>query len=173
MEYAGCDFTSENYFQESDKTISGITKLTHLIGEILFSIGYRGTFGCDYLVHESEMHFIEINPRYQASTLIPNIHLGNEELIAPHILHILGFIDNSAQITQQLEQYKKKDHFIDFIKPNKPIGFLNIYGESVNNLRSPLPNIEIEEGLSKGYFLSKISFIKNAYFPTKCFFPQL
>ena len=99
-------------------------------------MGYRGTFGCDYLILDKNIHFIELNPRYQASTLIPNLHLGSHELLAPHILHILGFTDFSAEHFPELNNYVDSQIFIDFVQIGKPIGFLNIYDDEIDNMRS-------------------------------------
>lgn len=167
MEYAGCDFASENHLNKSIDIIEQLTKLTHNIGEILYKIGYRGTFGCDFLVINNNIHFIELNPRYQASTLIPNMHLSKNEIIAPHILHILGFIEPPKEYISELENFSQKDIYIDFIQKNKPIGFLNIYDETIEKYRKPISGIKIEKGLSKGYYLYNNQIIKCAYYPTK------
>ncbi|OFX56915.1 MAG: hypothetical protein A2046_01050 [Bacteroidetes bacterium GWA2_30_7] len=167
MEYAGCDFACENYINTPHETLTKISKLTHNIGEILYKIGYRGTFGCDFLVAVNNIHFIELNPRYQASTLIPNIHLCENEILAPHILHILGFVKPSIEHTLELERFSQENIYIDFIQKEKPIGFLNIYNEPIKNFRKPISNVKIENDLSKGYYLFNNSIIVNPFYPTK------
>jgi len=167
MEYAGCDFLSDCYLNNSFKTLTNITELTHSIGEILFKMGYRGTYGCDYIMVDENIHFIELNPRYQASTLIPNLHLGNHELLAPHILHILGFTNVPAEYFTGLSKHTENNVFIDFIQKDKPIGFLNIYDEKIDKIRKPCQTIEVEKGLSKGYLLFDRSIITNPFYPAK------
>jgi hypothetical protein len=163
MEYAGCDFNN-NYLNSSFETLTNVTELTHSIGKILFQMGYRGTYGCDYLIIDNAIHFIELNPRYQASTLIPNLHIGNHDLFAPHILHILGFIDIYYPT---LNQYADKDVFIDFIQNDKPIGFYNIYDEEIDNIRKPNKLIKIKDGVSKGYLLFNDSILISPLYPAR------
>lgn len=170
MEYAGCDFSCENYLNTPSETIAMLSELTHNIGEILYKIGYRGTFGCDYLFVDNKIHFIELNPRYQASTLIPNIHLGKNEIIAPHILHILGFIKPTNEHILKLDKFTKKNTYIDFIKKDKPIGFLNVYTETIDIFRKPISKVKIEKGLSRGYYLFNHSIIKSPFYPTRLYF---
>ncbi len=167
MEYAGCDFSCDNYLSNCFETLISVTELTHNVGKILYTMGYRGTFGCDYLIVDDNIHFIELNPRYQASTLIPNLHLGSHQVLAPHILHILGFIDFYLEQFPELNKYKNSKQFIDFIQEDKPIGFLNLYEKEIATMRKPLNTVKIEEGISKGYVLFKKSIIKSPYYPTK------
>jgi len=162
MEYAGCDF-SDSHLNDSE-ILANITELTHDIGKILYQIGYRGTFGCDYVVVDDTIHFIELNPRYQASTLIPNIHLGEHDLLAPHILHILGFADVYCST---LNQYNVRNIFVDFIQSGKPIGFYNIYNEKIDKIRKPNKTVIIQEGVSKGYLLFTSSIIDNPFYPAE------
>ena len=166
MEYAGCDFSSDRYLSNSYETFANLTELTHCVGKILFEMGYRGTFGCDYLAIDEDIHFIELNPRYQASTLIPNLHLGNHEILAPHILHILGFVNFSTPHTE-ISKYADKKVFVDFLENDKPIGFLNVYDEKTDNIRRPNKRVKIEEGVSKGYLLYSKPIITSPFYPTK------
>ncbi len=167
MEYAGCDFSCEHYLRDDLDTLENITKLTDSIGKILFKMGYRGTFGCDYLAMDNDIHFIELNPRYQASTLIPNLHLGNDDLLAPHILHILGFVDFSIEQFPALKEYACEKQFINFTNKKKPIGFLNVYDTKTLNIRKPIKTVKIGQGISKGYLLFSEPMIKSPYYPTK------
>lgn len=64
--YCGNDFAAIKAF---DRTIiDQIEHHTEAIGRWLGRHGYRGSFGVDYLLHEGEVLFTEINPRFQGST---------------------------------------------------------------------------------------------------------
>ncbi len=45
-----------------------IVELTEKVGRIMAAHGYLGYFGADFLVHEGEIYFVEVNARYNAST---------------------------------------------------------------------------------------------------------
>ncbi|MCL2027586.1 MAG: ATP-grasp domain-containing protein [Bacteroidales bacterium] len=167
MEYAGCDFSCDNYLKNSFEKLTNITELTHSIGKILFIMGYRGTFGCDYLIADEGIHFIELNPRYQASTLIPNLHLGNHQWQAPHVLHILGFTSIPIEYSTEIRRYAENSIYIDFIQNKKPVGFLNIYDEKIDKIKKPCKSIKIDEGISKGYVLFNNSIISNPNYPAE------
>ncbi len=52
------------------ETVRDLVEMTRTIGKHLGSQGYRGTFGCDYIVdHDGNIFFIEINARKQGTTL--------------------------------------------------------------------------------------------------------
>ncbi len=47
-----------------------IIKLTRIIGKKMAQLGYRGIFGCDFIVtQKGEVYFIETNPRKQGTTM--------------------------------------------------------------------------------------------------------
>ncbi|TNF47259.1 ATP-grasp domain-containing protein [bacterium] len=52
------------------ETVHDLVEMTRTIGLHLGSQGYRGAFGCDYIVdHNGEIFFIEINARKQGTTM--------------------------------------------------------------------------------------------------------
>jgi hypothetical protein len=168
MEYSGCDFSCRQYFENAEKTIENITSLTHWIGKILYNIGYRGTFGCDYLIEGGNTHFIELNPRYQASTRIPTLTMHNNPILSPHILHILGFIPIPKNFVSFLETHDHEYKYIDIISQKKGVrGFINIYNGDVPGLRKPLQGVALESGLSIGYALFENNIISSPFFPTQ------
>jgi len=56
--------------------IEEMREITRKIGKIMGKKGYRGVFGCDFLVTEEEkVYFVEINPRKMGSTLESSLFL--------------------------------------------------------------------------------------------------
>ena len=52
------------------KMIEQIKEYTRLVGKYMGARGYRGMFGCDYIVDENrQIYFVEINARKQGTTL--------------------------------------------------------------------------------------------------------
>jgi hypothetical protein len=56
--------------------IEKMKEITRKIGKVMGKEGYRGVFGCDFLVTEEEkVYFVEINPRKMGSTLESSLFL--------------------------------------------------------------------------------------------------
>ncbi|WP_136798628.1 MULTISPECIES: ATP-grasp domain-containing protein [Desulfosediminicola] len=54
----------------TDEQKQELRELTIAVGKVLGKAGYRGIFGCDYLIdREGQIHFLEINARKQGTTL--------------------------------------------------------------------------------------------------------
>ncbi|MCJ7499047.1 ATP-grasp domain-containing protein [bacterium] len=52
------------------ETVSRLKEITQIVGNHMGSQGYRGVFGCDYIVDEKgEICFIEVNARKQGTTM--------------------------------------------------------------------------------------------------------
>ena len=76
-------FSSEIY----EKIIDNSNK----IGTRLRELGYRGVCGIDYLVYKNDVLFLEVNPRFQASTFLLNELLQKENYPSIQELNILAF----------------------------------------------------------------------------------
>lgn len=85
MIYRGSDFVE--YQNMSQKILNKIIENTKLIADKIQSIHYKGILGIDYLISESEVYFLEINPRFQSST--PMLNLALKENGLPTIQELL------------------------------------------------------------------------------------
>lgn len=64
--YCGNDF---GLMKDTEPAIvDEVESITIRVGEWLRSQGYLGTFGVDFLVHDGQVLFSEVNPRFQGST---------------------------------------------------------------------------------------------------------
>jgi len=73
--------------------IDQIESSTIRIGDWLSTNGYRGSFGVDFLVHQGQALFSEVNPRFQGSThLSSRISIEHDEpcLMLEHVAAWLG-----------------------------------------------------------------------------------
>lgn len=89
--YCGNDFGLARDL--GSEVIDQIEASTILIGKWLFKHGYLGTFGVDYLVHEGQPLFTEVNPRFQGSTHAScrlSIEAGESCLMLEHLAAWLG-----------------------------------------------------------------------------------
>lgn len=87
--YFGADFicyTFVDYIIQSEVKNASIT-----IGKKLQLEGYRGVLGIDFLIKDKILYFIEINPRFQASTQLLNKGIKIQTQTSLHELHIAAF----------------------------------------------------------------------------------
>lgn len=76
--YKGADYISaKNIPIDMKEKINSTSKN---IGNALKNIGYRGIIGIDYLINNECFYFLEINPRFQASSLLINKTLEENNL---------------------------------------------------------------------------------------------
>ena len=59
----------------SSEILKKLNSYTSIILNHIKKMGYLGIIGLDFLVTETEIYFLEINPRYQASSFLINIAL--------------------------------------------------------------------------------------------------
>jgi len=67
----GTKFEGSIYPSELSTDIQGkVLSLTRIVGQKMAELGFRGIFGCDFIVtEEDEVYFIETNPRKQGTTM--------------------------------------------------------------------------------------------------------
>lgn len=73
--------------------IDQIEQSTITIGRWMRECGYLGTFGVDYLLHEGQLLFTEVNPRFQGSTQAScrlSIEANEGCLMLEHVAAFLG-----------------------------------------------------------------------------------
>lgn len=78
MIYRGSDFIE--YQNIPRKILNKIIENTKIIASKLQLLQYKGILGIDYLISESEVYFLEINPRFQSSTPMLNLTLKEDGL---------------------------------------------------------------------------------------------
>ncbi|WP_022671127.1 ATP-grasp domain-containing protein [Hippea alviniae] len=153
MRFKGSDFK----LKIDEKIERKITKLTHFIGLELQKLGYRGIFGCDYIISDNEVYFIEINPRFQGSTFLLTY---NDDLFNPYILHMLSFyygnyiveFKNNMDICENQYVELKSDY-------SKYKYFSNIkeieqqYKNESLDIRSAFDHIRLEPNVPQGFYL--------------------
>ncbi len=84
---------------ESEKITSQIQAITQTIGDILRTSGFRGIFGIDFLVDESEtVYVLEINAR--TTGLLPLLNEQDSE-VPLYLLHILELAHEPYEIPKE------------------------------------------------------------------------
>lgn len=119
--YSGADFINYRFLDKRYR--DKVYKFSKKIGSLLKKLGYKGVCGIDYLVYNDEVYFVEINPRFQASTMLLNVALDESNLPSIQQLHMLCFRQTSLQSIKNIEFievnysfYKYKKEFKDLTK---------------------------------------------------------
>ncbi len=87
-------------------TVDEIVRVTRNIGDMIYSAGYKGIFGVDYIVNNDKVYFVECNPRLVTSLpLFTQIERQYDEppLIAFHILEQLGEMQSAAELFERFK----------------------------------------------------------------------
>lgn len=107
MIYKGADFIE--YQNIPQKTLDKIIENTRIIAEKLQLLPYIGLLGIDYLISESEVYFLEINPRFQSST--PMLNLALKEKGLPSIQELLiNIFDKKNEPNKNIFEQLKVDY---------------------------------------------------------------
>ena len=108
--YHGADYVAGSAISENI-----VIKLKDYANKILTRIkqlGYLGIIGLDFLVTKDEIYFLEVNPRYQASSFLINIALEEQSLPSLSKMNLVafyeqGYLDASVEkITINYSFYK-------------------------------------------------------------------
>jgi len=102
--YSGADYVS--YTQIDIEYQKKVIAAAKTIGDLLQSSGYLGLCGIDFLLYENSVYFVEINPRFQASTLILNQALHENDLPSIHQLQLMSFEANMGVAKELIENIK-------------------------------------------------------------------
>ena len=87
--YFGADYIC--YTSLETKIRDKIREYSLLIGQKLQSEGYRGVLGIDFILSDDELYFVEVNPRFQASSQLLNRAMMDTCQTSLQKLHILAF----------------------------------------------------------------------------------
>ena len=99
--YRGGDYSAITFLDDSqlDKIHSASTN----IGRATRLLGYKGCIGVDYLIDESNLYFVEVNPRFQASTRLLNECLISKGLPTVYEMHIACFTGSEIPYIEKFQ----------------------------------------------------------------------
>ena len=97
LTYKGCDFIACK--RNMDKALlNKINSYALKIGELMQKEGYRGIMGIDSICYNEEVYFMEINPRFQNSSIILNKALYEQNLPSLQELHYNCFYNKPISL---------------------------------------------------------------------------
>lgn len=92
INYLGSDFVEYNSL--SNKVRESIKASGKKLCKTLRDMGYRGALGIDFLLLNQKPHLLEVNARFQASTVLLNRALKDSHLPSIQELHLMAFENN-------------------------------------------------------------------------------
>ncbi len=93
--YRGADFFAFEFI--ADKCKDEVKKLSLKIANLLRSRGYRGVAGIDFIVSEkNEVFCAEINPRFQASSILLDLYLSKKSKNKNKLAHSIYELNEQA-----------------------------------------------------------------------------
>lgn len=113
--YIGGDF----HANLPEKTFQLIRQRSDSLAEGLRAIGYRGVCGFDYMLTKDELYFIELNPRFQASSFLLNRLLLQNGYPTLHQLN-LSARGNSAPEWNDFSRFEKAESFFAISGESEP-----------------------------------------------------
>lgn len=120
--YFGADYIC---YTSIDRKIQGeVKRVSMMIGKKLQAEGYRGILGIDFLLKDSFLYFMEVNPRFQASSQLLNKAMKSAHQTSLQELHMLSF-GNS-----------RLDHLPEFLVPFSNYAFTtsNVHADRISKI---------------------------------------
>lgn len=148
--YHGADFIE--YRNIPIKIKKKVLELSKQIGEKIQCLGYKGILGIDYLIEGESVYFLEINPRFQASTPLINLELAATQSLTLQNIVLNIFFEQEYFIPKLKTDVNYSTYIIDATENNC------FYSEYFQNISK---SDEVEEILPDGYY-SNIHFENRA-----------
>ena len=117
--YKGADFIA--YRKISASVQQKVSQYAKNIGMSLSNMGYVGICGLDLLIQNEDIYFMEINPRFQASSILINCAL--KDLCLPDLQTIVYNVFNNKcekELLKQLEKVKINYSTLSFYQNTVP-----------------------------------------------------
>lgn len=89
LEYLGADFSAYHMLPLDEQV--RVKKAATTVGNALRNLGYRGVCGIDFILAGGNCYFMEVNPRFQASTALLNRYLSTLQFPSLQEYHIDAF----------------------------------------------------------------------------------
>lgn len=109
LEYLGADFSAYSTVCTKERELA--LKTTAAICDRLRRLGYRGVCGVDLLLTDEACYFMEVNPRFQASTALLNSYLLSLGIPSVQEYHMDSFEQNTSRLPDPPE-FAKGSFFI-------------------------------------------------------------
>ncbi len=98
--YCGSDFAAIGDLGLD--VLDDLDLMARQVGDWLRCHGYRGVFGMDALWHDDQLHFVEVNPRFQGSTVASAMLSAALDLPCTYLEHLGVFLGLAPPASRRL-----------------------------------------------------------------------
>ena len=155
--YQGADFICYDFLSDSMKR--KVELASREISAFLIKKGYKGVLGIDFLIYNHNVYFMEINPRFQASSQLVNKGLIDSNQSSLFEIHMQAF-----GLLPAKEIKKFTVPYCNYVFTANNI--------SISRLKKILNSDEVIQNQMDGFIPDNtVTFEKNAFL-CRCIFPQ-
>lgn len=179
--YSGADFIAFSKYIEKPIQKKLLEKV-EVITKKISSFGYKGVLGIDFLIQNNDIYFVEINPRFQASTFLLNQYLESKQLPTIQELQLniyrqtpikdleINFFEQinksffSILYSEDISDFSLNNNNISFLSPdtrNSDFNKSKINIEIVNN--DIINKNNIERNSNFAYFISDFPLVYKSF----------
>lgn len=160
--YLGSDYIAFQSISLTER--NKLSCYVNKLGEYLQNLGYRGIVGFDFLITKDEILFVEVNPRFQASTPLLNRALKNNGLPSIQEMQIAAFMNEDLPMQSTIDAVLVPFSMISYIEGtwNKPYALLSKTYE-INEI-----DMFFEDGFSINEDIQKNAYLFKMIFNTNC-----
>ncbi len=141
--YKGCDFITYREVVNSKMDLK-LKEYAIKVGKLMQKKGYRGILGIDSIIYDDEVYFMEINPRFQNSSIILNKALQENNLPSLQELQYNCFYNEPIKLKQFNVNYSS---------------YINEYG--VVNKKTQIKPIEILDKFNGNIECEDLSYLST------------
>ena len=159
--YQGADFITYHHLPK--KIRNKVQHYSSIIGERLRRSGYRGVCGIDYIITQSEVFFLEINPRFQSSSFLLNFALQDVgQNISIQHLHMDAFTHAKCQFSIPLLKvnYSFYKYFYSYDNETA-LKYFEKNAKAFDEVLYISDNLSWNSELEDGTYLYKLVFKRN------------
>lgn len=159
--YLGADYIAFETISVHEK--DKLRSYANQLGKYLQKMGYRGVLGLDFLITKEEIMFIEVNPRFQASTPLLNTALIENNFPSIQEMQIAAFINDDLPKQLLLDSLSVPYSMISYIEGtwDKPNTLLN-NTDKVNEVSKLYKDgFSLHDKIQKNAYLFKMIFNTN------------
>lgn len=128
--YHGADYVAAHTISENI-----VVKLKEYTNNILIHIkqlGYLGIIGLDFLITKDEIYFLEVNPRYQASSFLINIALKEKGFSSLSKMNLTAFYEH-CYLDTNVEKIIVNYSFYKYLYVNNAKHLYYVFQKAISN----------------------------------------
>ena len=131
--FCGSDFARAA--ELDDAIVERARLLTELVGQWAGGRGYLGLFGLDMLLYEGELMLTEMNPRFQASTVLSETLAEAQDITGPQLEHIAAHLGMAPPDEDELPSLRDQMSAVAGVRKGTPLSQIICYNDRNTDVR--------------------------------------